>query len=179
MESIVSDTITVDTTSVFPFFEGEKLLVLIAPDDPNADSSSYANINYWHIATKNAKDEELGISIANDDATAEDLWFSSVKDVLYQTVSSSEVARRTTKVQAWIEQVVAAYQARLQEPIPLPTCTIDTQTWSAFASQHALRNMDRARELYPDMAEHIKVCKSHRRALAVFHTMPRSRTGRR
>lgn len=73
------------TRSEFPFFGGEKTLVVTAPDDPEAKHSRRFDEPIW----------------------------STVRDVLYQTVSSSEVDRRHFEIEAWVAQVHAAYHARV------------------------------------------------------------------
>jgi hypothetical protein len=165
---------TVDTRSTFPFFGGEKVLILTAPDHPEASFDDRLSTTFWDIEVQDDHGEQHGVRGAYEDATADDLW-SPVSNVLYQTVSSSAVNDRTPEVQAWLKLVVAAYQERFRQPIPLPTCDTSPMFWSDYARQHAYISRARANEVYPAIGEHLKDCESHRRALLVFHTVGRKR----
>lgn len=105
---------TVDKRSVFPFFDGDRLLVLTAPDHPNFPSDELNDYNFWDIMIQARDGELLATRGSHKDADARSLWYE-VSSALYQSVSSNETDRRTPEIKAWLEQVVAAYRARISD----------------------------------------------------------------
>lgn len=102
---------TVDKRSVFPFFNGDRVLVILAPDHRDAPLNRRNNTPLWRIDTQSADGETLATRYEHR-TTSELLWLT-VSDALYQSISSNEVDRRTSEIKAWINEVYLAYQARL------------------------------------------------------------------
>lgn len=100
-----------ETRSEFPFFGGEKTLVVTAPDHPEAKRSRRFDEPVWSLSVIDSDGEEHGLRGVGMNATADTIWRDAF-DVLYQTVSSSEVDRRSVEIEAWVTQVYAAYHAR-------------------------------------------------------------------
>jgi hypothetical protein len=102
---------SVGTRSEFSFFGGEKLLVLVAPDDPDAPFDNRHRETYWSIWVEDAEGEQHATRGARGDSTPDELW-SIASSALYQAVSSNEVDQRTAEIKNWLEAVFGAHLTR-------------------------------------------------------------------
>lgn len=102
---------TIGVTSTYPFFGGEKVLILIAPDHPEAPIDRRRQTPYWEIEVADNEGETHATRGSHGD-TAESLWLQT-SSALYQAVSSTEVDRLYNQLQDWVSQVHAAYHARI------------------------------------------------------------------
>lgn len=98
--------------SIFPIFGGDRILVLIAPDHPDAPYSERHSEHYWEFETHTGRGEVLAIGSARRDATGHELWSSAVSGAMYQSISSNETDRRTGEIRDWLDKVVEAYKNR-------------------------------------------------------------------
>lgn len=97
--------------SQFSFFDGDRLLVLVAPDHPDAPYDERHNEHCWEINAQTGDGELLAKRYSRKKADPDDLW-STVSSGLYQSVSSNEVNRLSPEIKVWLQKVHAAYQTR-------------------------------------------------------------------
>lgn len=101
-----------DTRRVYEFFGGEQLLVAVAPDDPDAHVNRKGRPT-WQFTVVNQQGEELGVRGATAEVAFKGL-LGVVWDLLYQTISSSEVDRRRSEIWAWLRRVYKVYETRVE-----------------------------------------------------------------
>ena len=101
----------ISTKSQCSFHNGDMLLILVSPDDPDAPTGSASKDKIWSIETRHTSGDIRGKRAARKTASLAHL-LGEVFDVLYQTVSSNEVDRRHKEVEDLVHQVYQAYQVR-------------------------------------------------------------------
>ncbi len=114
---------SVGQSSVFPFFDGDRQLVLIAPDHPDAPYDDRRhNEPLWDIWTQAQDGEKLATRAARRDTGPDQLW-SEVSSALYQSVSSNETDRQTPEIRAWLKEVYTAYHERIASSLTVVEAT--------------------------------------------------------